>query len=280
MLRNAVFLVAGACALHAQTDASPKFEVASVKQTAPGARGRRARVTPGGGFVAENATVRQLIEGAYSVQDFQISGGPSWLQTEGYSIDAKSASEATPEQVYRMLQSLLAERFHLQIRRETHDGPVYNLVVAKGGSKLLAVKDSNCVPDTGAPITPRTMPCGRAIESLEAQGAQMVAAIHGSKVTLPELTRALSRSLGRPAIDKTGFTDAYDLALVFTPDDATVGIPTGPKGDPGRAPAAAEPGAAPSIFAAIQEQLGLRLEAGRGPVDTIVIEHVERPAEN
>jgi uncharacterized protein (TIGR03435 family) len=255
-------------------DAAPKFEVASVKLTAAGVRGRRIRVTAGG-LTTENATVRQLIQNAYGVQDFQISGGPGWIQTDGYSIDAKAASEVPQAQIYRMLQSLLAERFQLQVRRETRELPVYNLTVAKSGSKLQPSKDGSCaILDPLAPLPPRTLPCGRALESLEAQGAQMVAGIHGGRVPMTEFIRALSRSLGRPVVDKTGFTDAFDLQLVFTPDEATAGIPHGSPGD------APNPSGAPSIFAAIQEQLGLKLEAAKGPVETIVIDRVERPTGN
>jgi len=247
---------------------SPAFEVASIKLGDPDARGVRLQFTPGGGLNASNVRVRQLIEFAYEVQPDQIIGGPSWFNAQGYDIIAKAPASDAPtpgpmmsaadrDQFRLRVQNLLADRFQLVIHRETKEMPVYALVVAKGGPKM---KEG-----TGDQIGIRA---GRGEMS-------------GNRVEMPNLARLLSRRVGRPVIDKTGLTGAYEFKLEWTPD-ITEGTGKGPGGGPmmkSEGPAGADaPG--PSIFTALQEQLGLKLESTKGPVERIVIDKLERPAEN
>jgi len=217
-----------------------------------------------------------LTQNAYGVQDFQIAGGPAWLQTDGSSIDAKAGTETTPAEIYRMLKTLLAERLQLQIRRETKEMAVYNLTVAKGGSELQRRREVAWHP---SPVFRCRRARCRVGVYWRLRARTLWSGIHGGKVPMTELIRALSRSLGRPVNDKTGIREPFDLRLEFTPDDATAGIPSAPSGDPGRG-AAIDPNAAPSIFAAVQDQLGLRLEPAKGPVEILVVYHAERPAVN
>jgi uncharacterized protein (TIGR03435 family) len=284
----AALLVVTACVVFGQSDPAPKFEVASIKlNTDRSIRYMRVNPRPGG-LVTENAPLRLLIQNAYSVQEFQISGGPGWMQSDGYNIDAKGDGKANRDQVFLMLRALLEDRFQLKIHGETKELPVYALTVAKNGPKLPQPKEGGCVAiDPNAPPPPLrpvpgpgrspVFPCGRAGVMAESSGARM----HGGKVPMAEFIRTLSMIMGRPVIDKTGFAEPFDLTLDFTPDEATAGLPRGggPR-DAGSPVPAADPAAPPSIFAAIQEQLGLKLESTKGPVEVLVIDHVERPTEN
>jgi len=186
--------------------------------------------------------------------------------------------------MFLMLQSLLEDRFHLQIRRETREQPVYALVAARSGLKLPSPKDGSCLEPTpdaanewaGGRIAPPgqgegALPrCGSARIALAPTGAQM----RGGKIAMPEFIRTLSMVLGRAVVDRTGFTGLFDVRLDFLPDEATAALPPPPPGS------AASDFTSPSILAALQEQLGLRLESTRGPVDVIVVDRVERPSAN
>ena len=242
---------------------------------------------PGGSLVTENAPLRLLIQNAYSVQEYQISGGPGWIQSEGYNIDAKGDGKANRAQTFLMLRSLLEDRFQLKVHRETKELPVYALTVGKNGPKLPRPKEGGCIaidPNAPAPLPPPNargrspvFPCGRAGVMAESSGAR----IQGGKVPMVEFIRTLAMIMGRPVTDRTGFAEAFDLLLDFTPDDATAGLPRGMgPGDAGSPAPAADPAAPPTIFAALQEQLGLKLESAKGPIEVIVIDHVERPTGN
>jgi uncharacterized protein (TIGR03435 family) len=223
--------------LHAQTPLA--FEAASIKP-APPDRGNVMyyRTPPGGRVSISNATLKLLIQNSYQVREFQISGGPSWMSTQGWDIEATPGAAAiTVEQRTQMLQTLLADRFQLALHRETKELPVYDLVLAKGGSKL---QPSGDAPGFGMTNT---------------------GSITFKKTTLSTFANVLSGVLGRKVIDKTGLVGNFDADLKWTPDD---------KPDDG----------GPSIFTAIQEQLGLRLEAAKGPVEVLVIDRAEKPSEN
>jgi uncharacterized protein (TIGR03435 family) len=220
----------------------PAFEVASIKPAAD---------TPGTSFFfdrgkveVKKGTVRGIIEMAYEVRDFQISGGPAWLNSDGFDIVAKSAPDGSgiPE-LRRKLQTLLAERFQLKVHHETKELPVYALEVGKKGTKLKAeeVSGSNGIRSD----------CG---------------ALFGTAAKMATLALVLARQLGRPVEDHTALTGTYTFQVEFMPD----GGACAEKLPPGR----------PSIFTALQEQLGLKLEPTKGPVDIIVIDRVEKPSEN
>jgi uncharacterized protein (TIGR03435 family) len=279
----AILLGVTAFALFGQSPAQPKFEVASIK---PSTEQRFRMVRPLPGRLTADAPVRLLLQNAYSVQAFQIVGGPDWIESEHYAIEAKAAGNASRADIFLMLQSLLEDRFQLKIHRATKELPVYALVAAKNGIKLPLPKEGGCVdPAPGAPaaweggrMQPPGQggqplgPCGRAGVMLESGGARM----NGGKILMPEFIRALSMMLGRTVVDRTGFTGLFDFQLDFLPDEITSALPPPPPGSAG----AALDSKYPSILTALQEQLGLRLESAKGPVEVIVIDRVERPSAN
>ena len=253
----------------AQTPQKMEFEVASIKPNASGDHGVRIEMSPGR-FVAKNVTVRLLLTQAFNVKDFQISGGPSWMSSEHFDIDAKTGGEedakdakptqaqmmAKTEQLRSMMQSLLADRFKLKSHEDSKEAPAYALVVGKNGPKL---KPS----DAGAE--------GR---SMMRMGRGQLTA---TKVTMDGLASQLANHVGRPVVNKTGLPGEYDVELEWTPDPGQ----GGPLGAPpsGEAPPPVD-SSGPSIFTAVQDKLGLKLEGTKSPVKVIVIDAVEKPSEN
>ncbi len=277
-LAGTIFLAATTGALFGQSAPRPKFEVASIKPSQE-QRFMMVRVLPGGRLTA-TAPLRLLIQNAYSLQAFQIVGGPGWLDSDRYQIEAKAEGNTSHPEVLQMLQSLLEDRFRLNTHRETRDLPVYILVAGKNDPKLPVPKEGGCVevaPDAPPPPPSVGMrfPCGRAGIMGEPNGARIM----GSKLLMPEFVRVLSIVMGRTVLDKTGFTSPFDARLDFAPGAGTEGLPM-PMGPTGPPPASSTEPTNPSIFVALQEQLGLKIESGKGPVDVLVIDHVERPSGN
>lgn len=235
------------------TAAQPSFEVASIKPSAPGGRGMQMMMAPGGRFTAKNVTIRVLIQQAYNVRDFQISGGPSWLTSEHYDLAAKAEGEEQikPEQLRLMVRTLLADRCKLVFHRDTKELPIYALVIGKNGPKLQEGQGQGPM-----------LRMGRG--TLTAQ-----------KVPMELFANNLAMQVGRTVIDKTGLKGEYDFKLEWTPD---VSQPPAPR-ESGEATAPPDPGG-PSIFTALQEQLGLKLESQKGPVEILIIDSIEKPSEN
>ena len=262
----------------------PSFEVASVKPSTTGADGTSFRVQPGR-LTVTNGTFRMVMAVAYKVRDFQISGGPNWTGTDRWNIEAKaeegSVSELTlsfdpavTNPLLLMLQSLLEDRFQLKMHREPKDMPVYELAVAKGGPKIKLSADQSPIvaPERGAPLPPKPQRGGPMPRGAMAMGRGSVEA---NGVPIANFIQGLSQQLGRPIVDKTGLKGFYDIKLQWTPElGGGLVKPGGPDPDP---PADAS---GPSIFTAIQEQLGLRLDSAKGPVDILVIDSVQKPTEN
>lgn len=233
-----------------QAGSKPRFEEASIKPSDPSIQGFRMRADPGGRVVASGITLEILIQWAYDVRDFQLQGGPGWRGSARYDIATVAEGGTKPGDLKPMMQALLTDRFKLSFHRDTKELPVYALVVGRTGPKLRA-----SASDGG---TPR-MNIGRGqVEAL--------------KWTMAKFAADLARQLGRPIIDRTGLAGDYDFKLQWTPDEMVVE----PGGD--RPVSAATPG--PSIFTALQEQLGLRLESTKGPVEILVIDYAEKPSEN
>ncbi len=230
-------------------EAAPAFEVASIKPSPQVRNWSGFQPQPGGRFEA-HATVKAMIAWAYDIREFYVTGGPAWASSDEFTVVAKADAAATPAQMRLMLRTLLAGRFKVSIRRETKEASLYGLVIAKGEPKLQEAKgDPGFIAFKG----PGQIECQR--------------------IDMRGLAGYLQTLLGQVVLDKTGLTVVYNFKLTWTPDESQAGKPgTGPAG------AAPEPG--PSIFTALQEQLGLKLEPGRGPVDSIVIEHVERPVQD
>jgi len=275
----AMFLAVTVVVVFGQPSARPKFEVASVKPS-EGQGLQSVRPLPGG--LNADATVRRMMQNAYNLQPYQIAGGPDWVNSERFEVDAKAGGSASRAQLFLMLQSLLEERFQLRTHRETREMPVYALVAARSGLKLPPPKEGGCVEpaaDTpsewaggrmAVPISSaRPLPlCGVANVGLQFDGPHM----QGGRVLMPEFVRMLSLIMGRTVIDRTGFTARFDFQMDFQADETTPALPPPPPG--------ALESRNPSIQTALQEQLGLRLESTKGPVDVVVIDRVERPAAN
>jgi uncharacterized protein (TIGR03435 family) len=253
-----------------QTAPKPlEFEVASIKPTEPGAQGSSFMTDRSAGLNVKNMAVKSLVGFAYDVKEFQISGAPGWVNTERYDVTAKSShsgGEEPPDprsmsddqrklrdtQLREKLQSLLAERFGLVVHKEMKDAPAYALVVGKNGPKLKVV----------------TVPGDQ--QGIRGNGRGH---LQGMAAPSAMLASVLSNNLGRPVLDKTGLTEKYDWTLEWTPDAAIArpeGLDSPPPSD----------GTGPSLFTAVQEQLGLRLDSIKAPIETIVIDHVDRPTEN
>jgi uncharacterized protein (TIGR03435 family) len=278
---------------YAQTAApQPEFEVASIKLNPNCGNWRGGGQAPFTGRLnMECATLQRLIQLAYStfadgatpnMQMLQISGDPGWVQSEFYDVTAKTDGAVRVEQMMGpMLRALLEDRFKLKIRRETKEMPVYALTVAKTGFKLHPLKPDGCVaidlnqmPPPPAPG--QTMPsfCGNLSTRMNGQSVTM----DGHGMGLQEFSARLSAMLDRKVIDKSGVTGLYDFHLEFAPDEATPMFHAGRGGDAGN-PASAEI-AGPSIIDALREQLGLKLMPDKGPVEFLVIDHVEKLSEN
>jgi uncharacterized protein (TIGR03435 family) len=276
---GAVFLLPGLA--QAQSSAArPEFEVASVKPNTSGNNMIMIRPPVGGRFTATNARLKMLIGIAYNVQNFQISGGPGWIDSEGYDIAAKAAESINGiDQLRPLLLTLLEDRFKLMIHRETKEVPVYALMAAKSGLKLPAAKEGGCVafgpnsppppPGRGAPGQLPPTPCGGFMMGPN----RMI----GGKVSMTQLVNSLSNILGRPVIDKTGFTGTFDVNIEFSPEGTA--FMGGGLGPPGGLPPGIDT-SGPSIFTVLQDQLGLRLESQKGPGEVLVIDHAEKASEN
>jgi uncharacterized protein (TIGR03435 family) len=245
----------------AQQRPRPSFEVASVKPNSSASGNSGVRFTPGR-LNAENASLRFLIAWAYKVRVFQLSGGPGWIDSAKYDIDAKAEGNASPDQIRLMLQTLIEERFKLTLRREMKEHALYELVVAKTGLKLKE-SGADCAAlarEDRSGGQPRAQ-CG-AWFSNDTQ-------LNGTKISMSQFVEGLSNFLDLPVIDKTGFAQNFDVHLEWTPDNGGA-VPAGLPGD----------AAGPGIFTAVQEQLGLKLQSAKGPIETLVIDHVEKPSEN
>jgi len=224
-----------------------------------------------------------LVTYAYGVQNFQISGAPGWLSSDKYDIDARmdsSVSDALKKlsqdesglERQRMLQKLLTDRCKLVVHRETKHLPLYALVIAKNGPKLHEAKSGDTYPNGFKG------PEGRSGSGMMRMSPTQLIA-QGTPLKL--LVAHLSRQLGRPVIDKTGLTGKYDYTLQWAREEGQGGGIRAPEGGtPGPDTAGLAEPSGPSIFTALPEQLGLKLESEKGPVEIVVIDHVERPSEN
>jgi uncharacterized protein (TIGR03435 family) len=241
--------------------APPTFDVASIRINNTETDGHHHIINDPAEshFRTLNLALRDLIQFAYGLPDSQILGGPAWLDSIMFNIDAKSdpvvdaqlhalPTEQARHQKQLMVQALLADRFQLKAHQETRHLPVYALVVAKDGPKFEASKINGTTIDIG-----RTR-----------------LHVAGSDDTLSVLARELAQALGRVVLNQTGLSGRYDLTLRWTPDEAPSPMLNG----------ASDPLAPPGIFTAIQEQLGLKLESKRGPVPVLVIDSVEMPSAN
>jgi uncharacterized protein (TIGR03435 family) len=313
-------IVSTSCAAFGQGAAeSPTFEVASVKPSEPQPSGMmRVRMSGGPGtpdpgqLTYTNVPLKNVLATAYAVNNYQISG-PNWLDSERFDIVAKISQGATKEQFQQMLQNLLAERFKLKLHHEAKELPMYALVVGKGGPKLKeSVEEDAATPQGAAPPPPPGRDEAAPVRlKLDADGMPqlpsgmgkngmimiMIMNEHGGMRTrmvgkgqpISALLEQLRNQLGRPVVDATNLKGKYDITLDYAPDGlngpAMMMPPPPPQHDGavgGGGPMAGAPDAGgPTIFTALQEQLGLKLEQKKGPVDLLVIDRLEKvPTEN
>jgi bla regulator protein blaR1 len=293
--------ILNAPAIRAQSSAgTPRFEVASIKpcgkDTGPskqkGNAPARASVSPGslntGCDILANDKVGPpvgLIQRAYARLGIgrvslgsapPVTGGPAWIYSDLYSINARAEGNASEAiMAGPMLQALLEDRFKLKIHRASREIPAYSLTVAKSGSKLLPFKEGGCVAVdfTKSPIPPPApgkANCNAIVGGRSGPNTKLEA----QAITLDYFSKLLGLVLDRPVIDKTGVSGKFDFHLSFLVDETTPGAFRPEFGQPSDAPPAA------SIFTVLQEQLGLKLEPTKGAREFLVIDHVERPTEN
>jgi uncharacterized protein (TIGR03435 family) len=278
------------------TPAAPAFEVASIKPNNSG-DGRVMMQNQPGRFSATNTTLRMLIRNAYQLQDFQISGGPSWLTSDHFDIVAKIPDSfrdlppatplSGPGPLQLMIRSLLAERFKLVVHTETKEQTIYGLVMARSDGRFgpqLKKSETDCaammaaargrgpaMPPPGPPQPGDKMPCGIRI----GPGNMVVGG-----ATLAQFANTLGMFVSRIVQDRTGLTGNYDINLMWTPDQMPPRAPGTPADQPIRVNGIDIDPNGPSIFTAVQEQLGLKLDSQRGPVEMLVIDRAEKPVEN
>jgi uncharacterized protein (TIGR03435 family) len=236
------------------------FEVSSVKQNTSGASAGGGRVSPGGRITFVNESLRAIVRDAYGLD---VIGGPAWIDADRWDIAATAPSGQSDPPTQLMMQTLLADRFKLVARVEQQEQPIYALGFSSRDKRLgprIHASSTDC------PITGNT--CGT---------QSGFAKITGTAAELADLTRVLSRQLGRKVVDRTALSGRYDFTLTWTPDNLPPRAPGTPPDQPVTVNGLSIDPNGPSIFTAIQEQLGLKLESTKGPVDVLVIDRVEKP---
>jgi uncharacterized protein (TIGR03435 family) len=239
-------------------DANPSFEVATIKPSKPGVPGKALVMRDARTFVTVNYSVADLISFAYSLHPRQITGAPSWVESEQFDIQGTPDPAGMPnlKQIQTMVQKLLADRYKLTFHRDKKELSVFALTVAKTGQKL--------TPSTGDP------------NGAPGMGFGGLGMMFGRNANLGDFCATMqSTVLDRPVVDQTGLTGRYDFQLKWTADDSQF---PGLKGQ--LPPPKEDAEAQPDLFTAIQQQMGLKLEATKAPVGVIVIDHVEKPSEN
>jgi uncharacterized protein (TIGR03435 family) len=262
----------------AQTDQKPPaFEVASVKPNrSTDTRATTVPLQPNGRYTITNASIMLLITFAYQRPENEIVGAPDWARNERFDVDAKADGTPPPVVIFQMLRSLLVDRFKMATHNETRPMPVYLLIAAKSGQLGPQFRrhtdDNGCIDRSQLvprgiqdPAKPLPTPvCGGW------SGAPNLGRLAGQRIGLDNFAYALSGQLGRPVIERTGLIGPFDLTIEWTPQGRL----------PPEAQAildASQNPDRPSIFTAVQEQLGLRLVPDTAPIDVLVIDHVERP---
>jgi uncharacterized protein (TIGR03435 family) len=261
------------------------FEAASVKPNKDGGPGAGIGRRPGGRLNTTNTPVSLLITFAYQIQGYQLIGAPDWTRNERYDIVAKLEGDPAPvtppapDHMMLAMRTLLAERFTLKIHKETREMDIYALVMARPGGKpgaALKVSTDMCGqrqglgaprPEGGAPAGPPTRPDGTPIFC---GMRQQPGRIQFNGMPLTQFAQGISQRVGRAVVDRTGLTGEWSFEMTFAPPPPQGPLPPGvelPPSDPN----------APDLFTAIQEQLGLKLEATKGPVEVVVVDSVERP---
>jgi bla regulator protein blaR1 len=288
------------------TPARPRFEVATIKLNPECRSGRMPPATQSPGrWKTECSTLYDLIRTSYisfangvspdpRAQRVEISGGPDWAKTDFYALEGKAEGDPPLLQMLGpMTRVLLEDRFKLRVHRAEKEAPVYALTLAKKGVKLQRAKEGACIPfdfnHPPAPSPPGQSPpnfCGERLK-----GSPLLTNLDMYGMSMTEFAARLATRMDRDVVDHTGLQGSFDFHLEFTPDEATPGFG---RGGPGLAPglvgvlpatrttatSPADPAGGPSIFSALEEQLGLKLEPAKGTAEVLVVDHAERPTEN
>jgi len=235
--------------------AAPAFDVASIKPSDPAARRMFFDASGGGKLIARSVSLSWLVQFAWNLESYQLSGGPGWMVASRYDVTARAEDPtAGNDRIRQMTQTLLADRFALKLHTESKDPPIYKMVTVKPAKGLHQVA-ACAAPD--CPVFDMSV------------GGQLTA----RGVTMEDFAHVMTDLTSRPVRNQTSLAGQYDLRLLWRPDDATPGA-VGPRGSPAPDPTLA------SIFTALTEQLGLKLQSDKGPVDVYVIDHAEKPSEN
>jgi uncharacterized protein (TIGR03435 family) len=255
-LAPAPFLVAQASS---NANTALEFEVASIKPSHPGSLDGGIRPAPGGRrYLASSVSLQLLIQVAYSVKAEQISGGPGWMASDRWDMNAEADRPSSSEELHMMLRNLLKERFKLDLRHDTKDLPAYILSIDKGGPKMKEHPAAN----GGEPWID---------QKFDQEGFHFTA----TSVPMSYFAWRLSMMMDRPILDRTAIHGSYDFELLWSPETLP-GVREGATLNGVRIGETS----APDIYAAVRQQLGLKLEAQKAPVQILVVVHTEKPAEN
>jgi len=259
----ALALVLGGVAVAAAQSPTPGFDVVSVKRNVSTSFPVGPEERPGGAFVATNATLERMIRFAYDLPDYRVAGGPGWMRTDRFDVEARAGRDVPSAQLRLMVQALLEDRFQLVVRREQREMPIYALGLARTDKRLgpnLRQSAAGCAE-----------PGGRGATMEERRTPNGGVATQRTCTSMAALVSSLTSALQSPVEDRTGLAGQWDYELSFTGERRRGASP---------AAAAQDPNEAPALLTAVQEQLGLRLEGGRGPVEVLMIESAAPPTEN
>ncbi len=249
----------------AQVNTPPTFDAASIKRSAPDSD-TFMKAHPGGRIEISRATLRTLTALAYRLQPFQVTGGPAWVRSEYFNVNTKAEESPSEDALFLMMQALFKERFSLKLHFETAVRPVYILVPGKTGrtppAGLQVSTEGSCVKvDAASPPDPNACgSLGMGLNHLEAH-----------EISMTRFAEGLTRAVDRKVIDRTGRPEKFNISLQWLPDEHQA-LPS--------SDAIVLPPDTPSIFTALQEQLGLKLESSKAAIKLLVIDHAERPSEN
>jgi uncharacterized protein (TIGR03435 family) len=267
------FLISPASEAQPPSTPVPSFSyVASIKPNKAAEARSLSEYSPGGRFAATAITVASMLRIAYRTADYRIVGAPAWFSTDRYDIAAK-VDDNPPPSVQVFLRTLLADRFHVVVRTQTRELPIFALVVARNDGRLgpqLVKTDFDCAAYAAAPHPlpdpARTPPCAT---------RSRPGMLSGKSISPTQLAGSVSALVSRFTVDKTGLTGLFDVELTWVPEQTSSNAAASTTPD-----VAHQDSTGPSIVAAIQEQLGLKLVSERGPVDVLVVEHAEKPSDN